>query len=96
MKSFTAAEASKKFGEVLKQASAFPIEITRHGRRSRYVLLSAKLFEEYERIRRAHAEERVLVTAETTIGQVLKVGAEKGRVRVGYEMARLLLERSAK
>ncbi len=94
MKSYTAAEASKKFGQVLKEADRIPVEITRHGRRARYVLMSAKIFEAYELIRHAHAEEKVLVTMESAIGKLLKGDNEDAfkRLRVSNATMRRFLD----
>lgn len=89
MRTFTAAAAKRRFGELLKAAERLPVEITRHGRRSRYVLMSAQLFDAYELIRRAHAEERVAVTFESALGKLLD-GDEEGfrRLRLGSAMLR--------
>lgn len=94
MKSFPAAEAKRRFGEMLKAADQMPVEITRHGRRARYVLMSAQIFETYEFIRHAHAEERVLVTVESAIGKLLKHDDEDGfrRLRLGNAMVRRFLD----
>jgi prevent-host-death family protein len=78
MKSFTAAQAKRCFGEMLKIADDMPLEITRHGRRRRYVLMSAHLFEAYEYVRHAHAEDRVLVTTQSALGKLLAGEEEKG------------------
>jgi prevent-host-death family protein len=84
MKSVTADEAKRRFGEMLKLADSAPVEITRHGRRCVYVLMSAQVFNDYELIRRAQSEERMLVTVQNEIGKPLKNG-EQGflRVRIG-------------
>ena len=93
MKSLTAAEAAKKFGRTLKLADAAPVEITRHGTRARYVLMSAQVFEAYEMIRHAHASERVLATMESAVAKALD-SDEKGfeLVRIGNAMMKRFLD----
>jgi prevent-host-death family protein len=84
MKSYTADEARRRFGEMLKLADRLPVEITRHGRRRRYVLMSAEAFEVYEEGRKAHAEERILATVQSEVGKLLKAeGRGSKRLRVG-------------
>lgn len=78
MKSYTADEARRRFGEMLKLADQLPVEITRHGRRQRYVLMSAPVYEMYEEIRRAHAEERVLATVQSALGKLMNGKDEEG------------------
>lgn len=78
MKSYSATEASKRFGEMLKLADRLPIEITRHGRRQRYVLMSAPVYEMYEQIRQAHSEERVLATVQNALGKLMNGKDEEG------------------
>lgn len=60
MRSFTARQAARNFGEVLKSVDD-PVLITWHGA-PRFVLMPHLLYEAYRDISRAHFENRVLVS----------------------------------
>lgn len=90
MRVFTAAHAAKRFGRLLKLADAAPVEITRHGNRQRYVLMSAQVFETYEMIRSAHAENRVIAVVNTALGKLM-TGEETGIELL--EMSNVMMKR---
>lgn len=94
MKSVTAAEASKQFGRLLKLAEEGPVEITRHGGRARYVIMSAQLFQALDLIRQAHSEDRLLFSLESAAGKLLEGEDEKGvkLLRLGNAMMRRFLD----
>lgn len=59
MRSFTARQAARHFGEVLKAAHD-PVAITWHGR-PKFVLMPHLLYEAYVDLSRAHFRNRVVV-----------------------------------
>jgi len=71
MRRYSATEASKKFGALLREADAGPVEIGRNGPRRRYVLMSREVFDVYETIREAHSRDRVLATFESAMGKLV-------------------------
>jgi prevent-host-death family protein len=59
MRSFTAREAARNFGAVLKAADD-PVAITWHGQR-KFVLMPHLLYEAYVEVSRAHFRNRIVV-----------------------------------
>ena len=70
-------DARRRFGAVLKIADIAPVAITRH-RRKRYVLMSAEVYDLYERLRQSHAGERVFITADRGVEMLLRGEDGKG------------------
>lgn len=74
---FTADEAKRRFGVLLKRAEDFPAFITRHGR-LRYVVMSAQVFEALLIIARAHEENKIAVAANSAIARFAKQDVKGG------------------
>jgi hypothetical protein len=94
MKTFTASEASKKFGEVLRIADNELVQITRYSGRCRFVLASAQVYEALALIAKAHSERRVLVSMQSAVGRMMKSDDEDGvrRLEASNAMLRRFLD----
>lgn len=88
MKIFTADQAKRKFGELLKAADDGIVEISKRGRRA-YVLMPARFFDVYEAIRQSQREQRVLLTAEAAMAK-LRGGREEDGIKLVREANSLL------
>ncbi|MBI1365198.1 MAG: type II toxin-antitoxin system prevent-host-death family antitoxin [Alphaproteobacteria bacterium] len=68
MACFTAYEARRNFGAVLKAADEGAVVISKHGRNG-YVLMPMWAFVTYEHIRQANAEGRLAVSYDTAVAK---------------------------
>jgi hypothetical protein len=89
MKTFTASQASKRFGEVLRVADNELVQITRYGGRCRFVLASAQVYEALALIAKAHSENRVLVSMQSAVGRLMGSDEEDGIRRLRASSAML-------
>jgi prevent-host-death family protein len=94
MMSFTADDARRRFGKVLKLADDGPVEITRHGERQRFIVMSRQVFDAFCLILHAHGEQRVLVTTTSALGKLLKDADDEEafkRLKIGSAMMQRFL-----
>jgi prevent-host-death family protein len=92
VKSYSARDAAKKFGALLEDADAGPVEITKSGRR-RAVLVSARSWAEYEAAYAKASDDRLLdllaksvdLLADGKLGRGVRALALARRLRLNEE-----------
>jgi len=77
MRSFTADEAKRKFGELLRAADDNLVEISKHGRPA-YVLMPMWCFETYDELLQAQDENRALAAAGAAVEELRAGNTDAG------------------